>query len=74
MIYITFQSSTVRVPLAGEDRIPPRLVPLGLPRPLFTNKPHFLISLFSPPFIVFLAFFYTKLKPTTLIYPKNLRT
>jgi hypothetical protein len=29
--------------------------------------PHFLISLFSPPYMFFLVFFFTKLDSTTLI-------
>jgi hypothetical protein len=29
--------------------------------------PHFLISLFSPPYMLFLAFFFTKLDSTTLL-------
>jgi hypothetical protein len=32
--------------------------------------PHFLISLFSPPYMFFLVFFFTKLDSTTLILPR----
>jgi hypothetical protein len=34
---------------------------------LFTNRPNFLIFLFSPPYILFLEYFFTKSESTTLI-------
>jgi hypothetical protein len=34
---------------------------------LFTSIPNFLIFLFSPPYILFKVFFYTKSESTTLI-------
>jgi hypothetical protein len=33
--------------------------------------PHFLISLFSPPYMLFLAFFNTKLESTTLVLSRR---
>jgi hypothetical protein len=40
----------------------------GRGQALFTKGPHFLIFLFSPPCIFFLAFFFTKSESTTLIW------
>jgi hypothetical protein len=40
-------------------------------RALLKRGPHFLIFLFSPSYILFLAFFKTKLESTTLIYPRG---
>jgi hypothetical protein len=37
------------------------------PLPLFTSRPNSLIFLFSPPYIFFLVFFFTKSESTTLI-------
>jgi hypothetical protein len=63
-----------RAAWTSKGETPPTLVPLGLTRATVHKKLHFLIFLFSLPFIFFLAFFFTNLKPTTLIYPKNLKT